>query len=144
MVKKIFISALIVLVVIQVFSIDKTNPTSDPVNDLFSDQNISQDIQLLIKNTCADCHSNNSTYPWYTNIEPISWWIKGHIKNGRKKLNFSNWNSFDNKKKNHLKHECVEVLEEKRMPLTLYALGHPKARLSDSQRKSLIEFFENL
>ncbi|MBT8190316.1 MAG: heme-binding domain-containing protein [Saprospiraceae bacterium] len=144
MTKKVLLAALAILVIIQVFSIDKTNPPVDESIDFFSTTQIPGDVMGLLKHACADCHSYKTKYPWYTNIEPVSWWIKGHIDHGRGNLNFSEWGDYSKEDQVHFIRECIEVIEEKRMPLTIYALSHKEARLSDSDRQKMVEFFRNL
>ena len=136
--------ALATLLIIQVFSIDKTNPAIDSNMDFFQTVDIPNDVKTMLKNACADCHSHEIKYPWYTNIEPFSWWIKGHIKGGLDQLNFSKWQQYDAPRKNHKIDECIEVIEKKSMPLTSYVWMHKDAKLSDEDRTRLVAFFESL
>ena len=97
--KKVGWGALILLLLIQVFSIDKTNPPADPQDDFMTLTAPPVEIKTILKNACYDCHSNHTEYPWYTNIEPVSWWVKGHIKNGRRQVNFLNGDNTMTKEK---------------------------------------------
>lgn len=135
---------LIVFLAMQVFSIDKTNPTTDEKVDFLSTVDVPNDVKMLLENACMDCHSHNTTYPWYTNIEPVSWLVKGHIKEGRKHLNFSTWQTYDSPRKSHKIDECIEVIEEKWMPMASYTWMHSEAKLTDDNRSRLIAFFESL
>ena len=83
-----------------------------------------------------------SKYPWYTNIAPISFWVKGHIDHGREKLNFSLWNDYTKKKQHHKLEECIEEMEENHMPLKSYTWVHPEARLSKSDKAEIINFLK--
>jgi hypothetical protein len=141
---KITLGIILFLLVIQVFSIDKTNPKVDPNVDMFKTVKMPVDVEVLLKNACADCHSYETKYPWYTSVEPISWLIKGHINGGRDHFNMSEWQSYDVSKKNHKVNDCMEVIEKKWMPMATYTWMHPKAKLSDADRKRLIVFFESL
>ncbi len=91
-----------------------------------------------------NCHSNVTTYPSYTRIQPVGWWTKGHVKAGRKKLNFSEWNSYDPNQKAHHLRECMEVLNEGRMPLKSYTWLHPESKLNKEQTDKLLELFIRL
>lgn len=144
MYKRILTIALLVLIFIQVFSIDKTNPPIDKGLDFYSSYDIPADTQLLLKSACNDCHSHERAYPWYTNIEPVSWWIRGHIRGGVQKLNFSEWNSYDQGKKDHKLEECIEMVENKNMPLKSYTWMHPEAKLSSEDRQKLVDFFKKI
>ncbi len=145
--KKIFrfilMSLVAILIIAQSFRIDKTNPESDPTMDFIRMKNPPNDIAEMLKVACYDCHSNQTKYPWYTNIAPFSWWIQGHIDHGRKHLNFSNWGTYSAKKANHKLEECYELVEETKMPLMSYWIAHPEAKLSTEQRAALVAWFKN-
>ena len=115
--KKTLLVFLAVIVLIQFFRIDKTTPVSEPDNDMFMVENVTSDMQSLLKTSCFDCHSNTVTYPWYTNVAPVSWWIKHHINEGREELNFNEWGSYSTKKKLHKLEEIEEMIYENEMPL---------------------------
>jgi hypothetical protein len=86
--KKILVIVLVAFIIIQFFPIDKTNPPT-PGMDFLKIKNTQPEVAQLITNSCYDCHSNESKYPWYSNIAPASWILKNHIDEGRKELNFS-------------------------------------------------------
>ncbi len=137
-------TALIGLLVIQLFRIDKTAPPINEANDFLSLVDAPPDILTMIKAACYDCHSDQSRYPWYTNIQPVAWWVKGHIKNGREELNFSVWDSYNDKKRDHKLEECSEMVAEQEMPLSSYTWVHKEARLSNDQRQQLSAWFNGL
>ena len=142
--KQIAWGALIIFIVMQVFRIDKTNPPIAENKDFVNIVNPTDEIATILKNACYDCHSNHSTYPWYTNIAPVSWWVKGHIKNGRRQVNFSEWGDYDEERRSHALRECIEVMADRRMPLKSYTWAHSEARLSDAQKQRLQDWFESL
>ena len=88
----------------------------------------------LAKRVCFDCHSNETVWPWYASVAPMSWLVQRDVEEGREHLNFSEW---DRPQKNA--DEAAEEYEEGEMPLSTYLLAHPEARLSDADRKALIE-----
>ncbi len=141
---KILLGALLVLIVIQLFPIDKTNPQSDLNASFEAIEQVDSDNLTLLKNACYNCHSHDTSYPSYTRFQPIGWWTKGHVKGGRLKLNFSLWSTFDQKKKNHYLEECIEVLEEGRMPLKSYTWMHKESKLDANQNQDLIALFKRL
>ena len=142
--KKIILGLLEVIVVMQFFRIDKTNPESDPKQSIFAVENVPADVEKLIKTSCFNCHSNQVAYPWYSNVAPISWVVKQHINEGRDELNFDEWGSYSTKRKLHKLEEIEEMVEEKEMPLSGYLLIHGEARLKSSQQKSLINWAKEL
>lgn len=106
--------------------------------------NENHEVHKLLKTSCYDCHSNNTTYPWYSKIAPVSWYLENHVRGGKKHLNFSEWKYLEDNKKAHKVEECIEMLEKKEMPLKSYLLVHQDAKLSESQRQTLIDFFKSL
>jgi cytochrome c553 len=140
--RKVLLSLLAILVFIQIFRIDKTNPPIDPSKDILSIRSADAQTTALLKSACYDCHSHESQYPWYTNVQPVAWWIKGHIKGARQHLNFSEWASYDQKKQNHKLEECIEEVKERHMPMKSYTWAHSKARLSDADIQTLVAWFE--
>lgn len=140
--KKISLALIILLLVIQVFRIDKTIKPVDTSKDFIFATNANNDVAHLLKIACYDCHSNQPTYPWYTNIAPVSWWVKNHINEGSHHLNFSEWAAYSTKRKNHKLEECIEMVEEAEMPLDSYTWMHKEAKLTDEQRLQLVEFFK--
>lgn len=132
---------LVVLVIMQFFPIDKQNPSIDSLNTFESIEQPPQEIALIMKKACNDCHSNTTEYPWYTNIAPVSWWVKGHIDHGREELNFSEWGTYSVRKKLHKMEEVAEEVEATKMPLLTYALVHTEAFISKEERASLVKWF---
>ena len=135
---------LLLLVGIQFIRIDKGSPEFDNTKDLIALENPPIKVENLLKEACYDCHSYESKYPWYTNVAPVSWWIKRHINIGRKSLNFSLWGTYSAKKKAHKIEENIEFVEEGWMPIGTYKLMHPKGRISDEERKLLTDWFKTL
>ncbi len=135
---------LAVLVIIQFFGIDKNNPPVDPQQEFMAMVETPDDVAKLLKDACYDCHSHETKYPWYTNVQPVAWWIGNHIGEGRGHLNFSVWGTYDAEKKAHKAEEGAEEVEKGKMPLTSYPPMHPEARLSDAQRERLASWFKAL
>jgi hypothetical protein len=143
-VKNIAIFLILVLLFIQSFRIDKTTQPINPATDFISLTAANIDVAKTLKIACYDCHSNQPTYPWYTNIAPVSWWVKHHINEGSRHLNFSEWGTYSEKRKNHKLKECIEMVEEGEMPMSSYTIMHSEAKLTDSQKLQLVEFFKGL
>jgi hypothetical protein len=97
-----------------------------------------------MKSSCYDCHSNETVYPWYSNVAPVSWLLKSHIKGARQQVNFSTWGDYDLDDQQHAIRECIEVLEEKRMPMKSYVWMHKEAKLSEQDRDRLMVYFSSL
>lgn len=140
--KRIGIAFIVLFIVIQVFQINKTiNPVNEQT-DFMAVTQTNPEVATILKNACYDCHSNQPTYPWYTSVAPVSWWIKNHINEGSKHLNFSIWQTYTVKRKDHKLEECVEMIEEGEMPMNSYTWMHPEAKLTDAQKQLLIDWFK--
>ena len=142
--KKITIAIILILIVCQFFRIDKTIKPFDATKDFLALNGANEELSAILKTSCYDCHSNQPNYPWYTNIAPVSWWIKHHINEGSHHLNFSEWGNYKSKRQDHKLEECVEMIEEDEMPMTSYTVMHGNAKLSDNQKKLLIDWFNSL
>ncbi len=144
MIKKIGLVLFAIIVIIQFFRIDKTTPELIVEDDFMFQINPPQHIKETLKTSCYDCHSFETKYPWYSNVSPISWWLKDHINDARKHLNFSTWGTYDLKKKKHKLEECWEELEKGEMPLESYLYTHGDADLTAEERAELVEWFKSL
>lgn len=133
-----------VIVIIQFFRIDKTTSPVEPAKDFISVTNAPAKVAEIIKTSCYDCHSNQTNYPWYTNIAPVSWWIGHHIEEGKEHLNFSKWADYSVKKADHKLEEFYEEVEEGEMPLSSYTNLHGDAKLSDEDKELLISWVKSL
>ena len=111
--KRIFKIVLIVLVIlfviIQFFRPTKNRSTDLSANDITTGLIVPPNVQKILKHSCYDCHSNNTRYPWYFNIQPVAWWLNYHIKEGKRELNFS---EFGNYKINRQYKKLEEIIEE--------------------------------
>jgi len=141
MIRKIVIAVVIILVAIQFIPYEK-NLSNDMEFDVFKSYNVPDNVQTILKNACNNCHTNQSTYPWYSNVEPVGYWLNDHIMDGKKDLNFSTFTKLPLVVQNHKLEEVVEMVEEKEMPLpsNTYLGLHPEAKLTDEDRKVIIDW----
>ena len=140
--KRVGIAFIVLFIVIQVFRINKTITPVNEQTDFIAVTQTNPEVATILKNACYDCHSNQPIYPWYTSVAPVSWWIKNHINEGSKHLNFSIWQTYTVKRKDHKLEECVEMIEEGEMPMNSYTWMHPEAKLTDAQQQLLIDWFK--
>ncbi len=138
--RKILLSILLVLIVIQFFHPSKNQSTELLSTDITKVHNVPETVMTILKTSCYDCHSNNTVYPWYNNIQPVAWWLNNHVKEGKEHLNFSDFGSYSEKKAKHKLQEVKEVIEENEMPLTSYTIIHRDAQLNDAQKKQVIDW----
>lgn len=136
--KKLGIVLLTLLIIAQFFGPEKNQGDLASVNPFIEETNPPVEVQNILKNTCFDCHSNNTIYPWYSNITPVNYWLADHVNEGKEELNFSNWNSYSLKKKEHKMDELYEEVAEEEMPLNSYTWTHADARLSQEQIDAIV------
>ena len=140
---KIAVIVLILLFVIAQFvRPDRSAPPIDNAQVLESNAVVPADVKAILQRSCADCHSNATSYPWYSNISPASWWLQSHINDGRHELNFSEWATYSPKKRNKKMEEVCEQVTSREMPLPSYLWIHRDAQMSDDEIKVLCSWTE--
>ncbi len=102
------------------------------------------EVMSILHKACYDCHSYETHYPWYASVAPISFWLNKHIEHGREHLNFSIWHTYSIDERNEILEEFGETISEKKMPMLSYWIVHWEAKLSDEERKTLVDYFEKL
>lgn len=140
MVKKILIGLVIVLVILQFIRPERNISTAASANDIRVTHAVPANVLSVLKRACYDCHSNNTNYPWYTNIQPVGWWMQHHVNEGKEELNFSEFGTYSAKKAAHKLEETAEMVEEKEMPLESYTWIHKDAKLSADEIKLVADW----
>ncbi|TAI49132.1 heme-binding domain-containing protein [Flagellimonas allohymeniacidonis] len=138
--KKIAIALLVILVGMQFYRPEKNRASGDYVAAFEKETQPSAEVQQILESACYDCHTAHTEYPWYNNIAPVSYWIDGHVDEGKEHLDFSEWENYSAKKKDHKLEELVEEVEEGEMPLKEYTWTHKEARLTQEQKKALMDW----
>lgn len=138
MFKKIVILSVVLLVMIQFIPLEKTNPKVDESVALHTDER----VMAILKKSCYDCHSNETRWSIYSEIAPLSFGVVAHVNEARAALNFSNFKNIDEKIKQARFKRAIHTLKIETMPLESYLAFHEEAKLSASEKKTLIEWFE--
>ena len=141
MVRKILkIVAIVIVIVFGAMQFVRPAFSDPPVIEsetIFANPDLPPDVRQVLVRSCADCHSNETAYPWYSNITPFNWFLASHIEEGRHELNLSKWNTYTNDQKRHKLEEVCEQVEQGSMPLPSYLWIHRDSALSDSERTLL-------
>ncbi len=135
--RKILFGLVAVLVIIQFIRPGRNESNAASPNDISAAYPVPEGIQVILKTSCYNCHSNNTTYPWYSNIQPIGWWLQKHVDDAKKELNFSEFGTYTEKRAKHKFEEIGDEVSEGEMPLKTYAIMHTEARLTPEQTKAL-------
>ncbi len=141
--KKIVLIILAVFILIQFVRPEKNNSQNE-TNSIEIVMEVPTEVQQILKTSCSDCHSNNTAYPWYSEIAPVSWYLASHVNEGKEHLNFSEWALYNENQKNHIIEDLLEELEEKKMPLKSYLIVHENAKMTAEQYKILINWVKTI
>ena len=141
--KKLILLLLVVFVIAQFFGPEKNEGDLASIEPFLAETNPPEDVMVILKETCYDCHSDFTRYPWYNNITPINYWMAGHVDHGKEELNLSNWSEFSTKKKDHKLEEIEELVVAKEMPLESYTITHSEAKLTDAQIQAVVDWVKS-
>ncbi len=118
-----------------------TNPAADPADRLDANARaLRPEVNNAMYRACRDCHSNNTVWPWYSKVAPVSWLLSSDVTEGRKELNFSEWKKYPPKRAARKLQEVCEQLRRGEMPPWYYLPMHPAAKLSDAEKKAICEW----
>jgi Haem-binding domain len=124
------------LLLAQCIRIQRTNPP------LKGDVAAPLGIKALLRQACYDCHSNETRWPWYTYIAPVSWLVERDVERGRKELNFSEWGSYYPTTQRRKLQWMDRVLREETMPPWTYRILHPGSGLTQRDLIALEQWIE--
>lgn len=143
-VKIIALVLLVAFVGIQFIPSTRNQSNLIPETDFMLVNNIPETIQKKLQVSCYDCHSNNTQYPWYNKVQPVTWFLEGHIKEGKAELNFNEWDSLSNRRKKSKLRSIIKQIKSNKMPLSSYTLIHKEARFLENEKKETIKWLERL
>ena len=142
--KIIAIIALVVLVGIQFIPTTRNQSDTVPSTDFMLVNTVPETIKKKLQVSCYDCHSNNTQYPWYNKIQPVTWFLEDHIKEGKAELNFNEWDSLSNRRKKSKLQSIIKQIESGEMPLDSYTLIHKDAAFTNAEAEELINWVTQL
>jgi hypothetical protein len=121
----------------------RTNPSSDPSNALAAREQVPPDVMAIINRSCRDCHSNDTRWPWYSNVAPVSWWVIDHVNHGRSHFNFSEWAKYNREEQQNLLRQSCELTRKGAMPLPSYLRMHD-AVLQPAEIEAVCAFTDSM
>jgi len=139
-IKIIFLVFLLAFIAIQFVPNELPSNSDDLSTDLIEIENPPAKVQAILRTACYDCHSNETRYPWYSHIAPVSWLVARDIELGREELNFSNWAEQSKRRKIKILTEMTEEIEKKEMPLEVYTIVHRDAILTDEEIQEIADW----
>ena len=132
-----------IVLVIQVIPVERNVSTVPPGQSFEKTEKVPANVAAILKVSCYDCHSNNSRYPWYSELQPGAWFMARHIKKGKEELNLDEFNDYSKRRKKAKIKSIISQIEKEEMPLKSYLLLHPDAGLTPNKKKVLLQFFQS-
>lgn len=142
-VKRVLLILLIIFIILQAFRPAKNN-SNDTTKDISKSYVVPENVKVILAKACNDCHSNRTRYPWYAEIQPVSWWLASHIKDGKSHLNFNEFDSYRIARQYKKLEECIKEVKEGGMPLPSYTIIHKDAILTDAEKEILYNWCDIL
>ncbi len=144
--KKILVVVVIALIAIQFIRPTRNINTNPAINtkDISTKYNVPDSVKKILETSCYDCHSNNTVYPAYANIQPVGWWLNNHIEEGKEELNFNEFASYSIRRQYNKFGKIASEVKEDDMPLSSYTFIHKYAILSADQKNQLINWAVSL
>lgn len=139
--KKVLIVLLVLFVAAQAFRPAKNN-SNDTSKDISKSYVVPENVKAILAKACNDCHSNNTKYPWYAEIQPVAWWLNDHIKDGKKHLNFNEFDGYRIARQYKKMEECIDEVKDGEMPMSSYTIIHKEAKLTDDEKQALFTWCE--
>jgi hypothetical protein len=135
--KRVLMALLIVFIAIQFIQPARNANNQVIASSIAKRYNVPSNLDGLLRTACYDCHSNNTRYPWYANIQPMGWLLADHIKDGKAELNFDEFGSYSKRRQLSKLKSIASSVKDGSMPIASYTLMHKDARLS-AEKKALI------
>ena len=132
-----------IVLVIQVIPVERNVSTVSPGQSFEKTEKVPANVAAILKVSCYDCHSNNTRYPWYSELQPGAYFMAQHIKEGKEELNFDEFNNYSKRRKKAKIKSIISQIEKEEMPLKSYLLLHPDAGLTPNKKKVLLQFFQS-
>jgi hypothetical protein len=142
--KKIILGLAVVLIAIQFFQPLWNQSDEVTASHIERVYNVPQNVKAILTQSCYDCHSNNTRYPWYSRIQPGAWYMARHIKKGKEELNFSTFGEYSARKQRNKFRAMAGQVKDGEMPLSSYTLIHRNAVLSPEDKQVLIAWFSTM
>lgn len=142
LIKQILLGVLAVLILMQFIRPARNADSGIMGADISRVVNIPSNVQQKLKTSCYDCHSNHTNYPWYSNIQPLGWWLNQHIKEGKAELNFNEFSSYSKRRQLSKLKAIGESINDGSMPLSSYTLIHKSAKFSADDKRTITDWAE--
>jgi len=141
--KRIGIAIIAIFVAIQLVPVDTHNPAVNPARAIYATMPVPSSVRSVFDGSCRDCHSNETRWPWYAHVAPVSWIVAQDVHEGRREMNFSEWGTYSPQKREDKLEEICEQLVNGDMPESKYAFIHRKSKPTEAQRTAVCQWTED-
>jgi len=138
--RNILIGIVVIFIAMQFYRPNKPVFVNATLDDFLLYEKAPKEVANLFKTSCYNCHSDQTETFWHNTIAPVSWWTDGHVKEARSNLNFSNWATYDTRDKRAKLSAIAVNIKENTMPLKSYVLAHSEAKLSEEEKKKIMDW----
>lgn len=144
-IKKILFIGLIIFLLMQLYQPARNESFEQDITANFTKvYNVPKNVEAIVRTSCYDCHSNNTNYPWYSNVQPVGFFMEHHIKEAKEDLNFDEWGKYSKRKQDNKLDRIAKQIKSNEMPLSSYTMIHKNATLSATQKKEIINWISQL
>lgn len=144
-IKKILLIGLIIFLLMQLYQPARNIGFEQNITGNFTKvYNVPKNVEAILRTSCYDCHSNNTNYPWYSNIQPARFFMESHIKEGKENLNFNEWGNYSSRKQNTKLDRIAKQIKSDEMPLASYTLIHENSMLTTAQKTEVINWINKI
>ena len=141
--KRVGLSLASLLLVAQLIPVDRRNPPPQPSNTIYDTQKIPPSVTVVLERSCKNCHSSETSWPWYSYVAPVSWVVARDVHRARKAMNFSEWGSYSVKRKENKLEEICDQVTNGDMPDGMYLLLHGDAVVTQQERQDVCQWTED-
>ena len=144
-IKKILFIGLIIFLLMQLYQTARNESFEQDITANFTKvYNVPKNVEAIVRTSCYDCHSNNTNYPWYSNVQPVGFFMEHHIKEAKEDLNFDEWGKYSKRKQENKLDRIVKQIKSDEMPLASYTLIHKNARLTTVQKEEIMDWISKI
>ena len=144
-IKKILFIGLIIFLLMQLYQPARNESFEQDITANFTKvYNVPKNVEAIVRTSCYDCHSNNTNYPWYSNVQPVGFFMEHHIKEAKEDLNFDEWGKYSKRKQENKLDRIVKQIKSDEMPLASYTLINKNARLTTVQKKEVMDWISKI
>ena len=144
-IKKILFIGLIIFLLMQLYQPARNESFEQDITANFTKvYNVPKNVEAIVRTSCYDCHSNNTNYPWYSNVQPVGFFMEHHIKEVKEDLNFDEWGKYSKRKQENKLDRIVKQIKSDEMPLASYTLIHKNARLTTVQKEEIMDWLSKI